>query len=205
MYFTARQLEMLAHLHAALQEHGKAPTLAEIAAHFGFSRVTALQHLRALEKKGALTRPRYQHRSIELHWQPSPERQRDRRLPIAGRLGSGGRLDYVARPADFDPQELIPTERHGHVIKVVGSHLAADGFPDGALLIIEPRSKPHPGELVLATLNDGTTVIRRLERGAIDDALVPLSGGAPDRSNVVPVRRAKLLGVVKAQVVRFGE
>ena len=67
------------------------------------------------------------------------------------------------------------------------------------------RSKPHPGELVLATLNDGTTVIRRLERGAIDDALVPLSGAAPDRSNLIPVRRAKLLGVVKAQVVRYGE
>ncbi len=204
MYFTARQLEMLTHLHAVLQEHGEAPTLEELAGHFGFSKVTALQHLRALEKKGALSRPRYQHRSIELHWQPS-KAQRDRRLPIAGRLGAGGRLDYVARPADFDPQELIPTERHGHVIKVVGPHLAADGFPDGALLIIEPRGKPHPGELVLATLNDGTTVVRRLERGAIDDALVPLSGAAPDRSNVVPARRAKLLGIVKAQVVRYGE
>ncbi len=203
MYFTTRQLTVLNHLHTQVQATGVAPTLDEIAAHFGFSKVTALQHLRALEKKGALRRTRYQRRSIELQWAPSTEKPRDSKLPIAGRLSAGDRLDYVARPADFDPQELIPTERHGHVVKVVGDHLAADGFRDGALLVIEPRSTPRPGELVLATLTDGRTVIRRLEKGAIDDALVPLAGAAADRSNVVPTRRAKVLGVVRAQVVRY--
>ncbi len=204
VYFTDRQLKLLAFLHARIEADGKAPTLKEIGEHFGFSRVTALQHLRALEKKGTVRRVKHQWRSIELDWKPAPEK-RDVKLPITGRLLSGGRLDYGQRGTDFDPSDLIPTERHGHVVRVVGDQLAADGFHDGALLVIEPRSTPRVGELVLAALQDGRAVIRRWEAGAIEGALVPVTGAvAPDRSDRIPARRARILGVVKAQVVRYG-
>jgi SOS-response transcriptional repressor LexA len=97
-------------------------------------------------------------------------------------------------------------ERHGHIVRVVGPHLAADGFHDGALLVIEPRSTPRIGELVLATLQDGRAVIRRWEKSAVDNALVPIRGReAADRSDVIPARRARILGIVKAQVVRYEE
>lgn len=204
VYFTDRQLELLTFLHARIEADGKAPTLKEIGAHFEYSRVTALQHLRALEKKGALRRKKHQWRSIELDWKP-PAEKRDVKLPITGRLLANGRLDYSQRAADFDPLELIPTERHGHVLRIVGDHLAADGFADGALLILEPRSAPRVGELVLATLADGRAVIRRWEAGAIEGTLAPLKGGAtPAGADFIPARRARILGVVKAQIVRYG-
>lgn len=205
MYFTERQLKLLTWLHGQLQATGVAPTLEEIAAHFGIAKVTALQHLRALEKKGSIRRKRYQRRSIELQWEPKREPPRATQLPIAGRLQADGRLDYLPRPPTFDPLDLVPTERHGHVVRVVGDHLAAEGFPDGALLVIEPRGAARPGEIVLARVADGRVLLRRLEKSAVDDALVPLSGAAPDRSNVLPARRATLLGVVRAQVIRYGE
>jgi len=204
VYFTDRQLKLLAFLHARIEADGKAPTLKEIGEHFGFSRVTALQHLRALEKKGSVRRVKHRWRSIELDWKPTSEK-RSARLPISGRLQSGGRLEYGQRGAEFDPGDLIPTERHGHVVRVVGDHLAGEGFADGALLVIEPRGAPRVGELVLAALQDGRTVIRRWEAGAIEGALVPVAGPvAADRSDRIPARRARILGVVRAQVVRYG-
>lgn len=204
VYFTDRQLTLLAFLHEQLAANGKAPTLQEIGAHFAFSKVTALQHLRSLEKKGAIRRHKHQWRSIELDWSP-PAAKRDTTLPITGRLLAGGRLEYGTRTAEFDPHELIPSERHGHIVRIVGDHSAADGFHNGALLVIEPRATPRVGELVLATVQDGRAVIRRWAEGAIEGELVPLKGGeAADRSDVIPARRAKILGIVKAQVVRYG-
>jgi len=205
VYFTDRQLKLLAWLHAQIEADGKAPLLKEIAAELGCSKVTALQHLRALEKKKTLTRRKHQRRSIELHWAPPPAK-RDTKLPITGRLSAGGKLDYGTRAPEFDPRELIPVERHGHIVRIVGPHLDGDGFHDGALLVIEPRSTPRIGELVLATLPDGRAVIRRWEKSAVDNALVPIRGReAADRSDVIPARRARILGIVKAQVVRYEE
>ncbi len=203
MFFTDRQLKLLAFIRARLDAQEPAPTLQEIATEFGITKVTAHQHLRALEKKGTIRRQRHQARSIELNWAPQPPRPRAAKLPLAGRLFAGGHLDYMARPDNFDPADLVPTEQHGHIVTIVGDHLAADGFPDGALLIIEPRSSARPREIVLAMLSDGTAVIRRYERGTIDDALIPLRPGSAGAAESIAARRVKLLGVVKACVVRF--
>lgn len=52
---TDRQAEVFAFLEKYIREKGYPPTRAEIADHFGFSSVNgADQHLRALEKRGAI-------------------------------------------------------------------------------------------------------------------------------------------------------
>lgn len=52
---TARQAEIFAFLESFIEEHGYPPTRQEIATHFGLASPNGVeQHLRALEKRGAI-------------------------------------------------------------------------------------------------------------------------------------------------------
>lgn len=64
---TERQGEILAYLEGFSAEHGFAPTMREIAEHFGFeSPHSAVDHIEALERKGYVTRRAGQARTIVL-------------------------------------------------------------------------------------------------------------------------------------------
>lgn len=64
---TIRQRMVYDYIKAYLAEHGCAPTVREIAAHFGISSLNGvLCHLRLLERAGVIRRHRYRHRVITL-------------------------------------------------------------------------------------------------------------------------------------------
>jgi SOS-response transcriptional repressor LexA len=161
VFFTDRQLKVLGFVHSHTEAHGHAPTLKEIAVHFGFSKVTALGHLRALEKKQAIRRSRHQARSIELIDAPAPGSMSSTKLPITGELGAGDELSYVSRAEEVDLAALVPTEKNGHVLRIVGNSHSREGMHDGDLLIIEPRSSPASGEMILLAINRSRAVLGR--------------------------------------------
>lgn len=64
---TERQREILAYLESFSAEHGYAPTMREIADHFGWTAPhSAVDHVEALERKGYVTRQAGQARTIVL-------------------------------------------------------------------------------------------------------------------------------------------
>lgn len=66
--YTPRQLAVVEFIALFIQDFGIAPTLSEIGAGVGgISRVAVLDHLRALERKGAITRERYVSRHIVIN------------------------------------------------------------------------------------------------------------------------------------------
>ena len=65
MFMTPTQSEVLAFVRAFRVDHGYSPTLDEMSAFFGRSRVTLYEHLQALVKKGALRHTRNAARSYE--------------------------------------------------------------------------------------------------------------------------------------------
>ena len=69
---TPRQLETLDFICAFIAEHRYAPTLDEIGARFGKSRITILQRLVALERGGFIRRKRYASRHIDVLEKPAP-------------------------------------------------------------------------------------------------------------------------------------
>ena len=74
---TARQAEILAFLRSYSTEHGRPPTMREIGAHFGFVSTNGVNdHLRALERNGAIRRDREVARGIvvlaPVHARPAP-------------------------------------------------------------------------------------------------------------------------------------
>lgn len=67
---TPKQLRILRFIVAYIREHSMPPTLAEIAEHLGITKVTVLDHVRAMEARGLIRRLRYTQRGIEVLRQP---------------------------------------------------------------------------------------------------------------------------------------
>lgn len=66
MNYTPKQLGILRMIKQCQQEKGYSPTYAEIAKVFDISPVTVFEHIQALEKKGAITRRKFESRSLEI-------------------------------------------------------------------------------------------------------------------------------------------
>ena len=198
MFFTDRQLKVLGFINSYSQANGVAPTLKEIASHFGVTKVTALEHLRALEKKQAIRRAKHQPRSIELVPGPPAPSRPSTRIPMSAELRRGAELVFVSRPAELDVASLLPTERSGHAVRVVGNHLSSAGVLAEDILIIEPRAIPRPGELVLALDEAGHAII-----GHFSDVPSPrISVASPVGEELRSIDIARVRGIVRA-VVRF--
>jgi len=199
VFFTDRQLKVLTYVHAYTQEKGVAPTLREIASNFGVTKVTALEHLRALEKKRAIRRHRHQPRSIELVDGPPTHRQPIITLPITGELHADGQVDYANQAPDLDVSSLVPKQKNGHILRVVGNHLARSGLHDGDLLVIEPRATPRTGELVLLALDRSRAIVGRYsDQPHAHVVSIASEGGVA--TDAVP---SQIRGIVQTLIRRF--
>ncbi len=66
MNYTPKQLDLLRFLRAYIREAGCSPTQTEMGAELGISSVTINEHLGCLERKGAITRRKYEARGVEM-------------------------------------------------------------------------------------------------------------------------------------------
>ena len=78
---TARQREIFEYLREKIVARGYGPTVREIGQHFGITSPNGVTcHLKALEKKGLISREAYMSRAIQLTETPDPQAA----LPLAG-------------------------------------------------------------------------------------------------------------------------
>lgn len=157
---TARQAEILELLRTHLRETGFPPTRAEIAAHFGFSSPNAAEeHLRALERKGAIEILPGASRGLRLL---EPEG-----LPVVGRVAAGAPIlaeqhidgHYRVDPGVFKPQAH-------YFLRVRGSSMRDAGILEGDLLAVHRSAEARTGQVVVARVNDEVTVKRLRRRGS---------------------------------------
>src|SRR3989304_8624830 len=84
MDLTSRQRQVLNFIQSFAAEHAYPPTVREIAGHFGIDYRAAIDHLRALEKKGSLTRSS-KSRGIQV-FRPFSAVQA---VPVVGKVAAG--------------------------------------------------------------------------------------------------------------------
>jgi len=154
---TPRQLEVLTFLEDYSTRHGVAPTLKELADHLHVSRVTALQHLRRLEKGKHIRREHYRRRGIAVL-------SRARKLPVIGRIAAGRPIEAIAQPDDLDLLGVTRQGREYFALEVRGDSMIEDQIRDGDHVICERRPSARDGETVVALLPDGTATLKRLYR-----------------------------------------
>ncbi len=202
MYYTDRQMAIMEFLQRYRRLRGVSPTLEEIAESFGVSKVTVYDHVRQLEKKGALRKERHKARALEildpnfLEVAPAPGAE-EGILPITvlGSIAAGQPIDALENPEVLDLADLVPMGREHYALRVQGNSMIEDGIHDGDLVIVERRNVADDGETVVAIVGDNEATLKRFYRepgkGKMQYRLQP----ANSNMNPIYVDRLEIRGV----------
>ena len=167
---TERQSEILKLIRELTEVSGFPPTRAEIAERMGFRSVNAAeQHLRALEKKGAIEISSGASRGIRVRDGRGPGRLgRLLELPVIGRVAAGSPIlaeAHVQGRFQVDPNLFTP--RADYLLRVRGMSMRDAGILEGDLLAVHRTQEARTGQVVVARLADEVTVKRLRRRGHV--------------------------------------
>jgi repressor LexA len=165
---TERQSEILKLIRELTEVSGYPPTRAEIAERMGFRSVNAAeQHLRALEKKGAIEISSGASRGIRVRdGRPASRLGRLLELPVIGRVAAGSPIlaeEHVQGRYQLDPNLFTP--RADYLLRVRGMSMRDAGILEGDLLAVHRTAEARTGQIVVARLADEVTVKRLRRRG----------------------------------------
>jgi repressor LexA len=171
-----RQREVLTLIQQMTDEHGYPPTLAELAKAMGLrNRMTVHQHVVALKKKGMVRWEPGLNRSLRVLnpdeiSESSPEGdddsapeemdERPRGIPLAGTIAAGRPIDAI-QTDEFLEVDTSYSEKGCFALKIKGDSMIDDGIYDGDYVIVKPEPSPRNGEIVVATLEDGSATLKR--------------------------------------------
>src|SRR4051794_4696808 len=202
---TERQAEILRLVRELTEVTGYPPTRAEIAERMGFRSVNAAeQHLRALEKKGAIDIEAGASRGIRVRdGKSNPRLGRLLELPVIGRVAAGSPIlaeEHIVERYQVDPNLFTP--RADYLLRVRGMSMRDAGILEGDLLAVHRTQEARSGQIVVARLADEVTVKRWRRRGH----LVQLEAENPEFEPIeVDLRRdALVIEGIAVGVIRNG-
>ncbi len=203
---TERQNEVLKLIRELTEVSGYPPTRAEIAERMGFRSVNAAeQHLRALEKKGAIEISSGASRGIRVRDARGGARAgRLLELPVVGRVAAGSPIlaeEHLQGHYQVDPNLFTP--RADYLLRVRGLSMRDAGILEGDLLAVHRTQEARTGQIVVARLADEMTVKRYRRRGHA----VQLEAENPDFAPIeVDLRRDALtIEGVAVGIIRNGK
>ena len=203
---TDRQSEILKLVRELTEVSGYPPTRAEIAERMGFRSVNAAeQHLRALEKKGAIEISSGSSRGIRvLDTKSSARAGRLMELPVVGRVAAGSPIlaeEHLQGSYQVDPNLFTP--RADYLLRVRGMSMRDAGILEGDLLAVHKTQEARTGQIVVARLADEVTVKRLRRRGNA----VQLLPENPDFEPIEVDARSEALSIegVAVGVIRNGK
>ncbi len=194
MKLTARQQELLDFLHSEHRRTGIMPSTREIQAHFGFaSQTAAVSHLRALEKKGIITKIPNQARS--LIFTDSLDREEIVDVPIYGSIPAGYSDDTQPESegclsVDIRSMGVSPRTKP-YALRVRGESMIDAHILDGDHVLLENRD-PRNGDIVAALIDGETT----LKRYVVDRRKPYLKAENPNYPDLVPAMELIIQGVM---------
>ena len=162
---TQKQKNILDYIDDFLDREGMAPTVYEIADHFGIKTSTVFAHLKALQRKEQLSRSS-KARSIALR--NRPQRPAGTHvsfilsIPLLGRINAGmpsdspelaeGTVMVAGRLAELGQNHRL------FALRVNGESMRDLGILDGDIVIVQADCKVKNGDVVVALVNNETTV-----------------------------------------------
>ena len=198
---TRRQKDILEAVRSLLAEHGEAPTLEAIGRRAGLASVSTVhKHLELLQERGLLRRRRKGRRqSIELL--PRALSGAAIEVPLMGTIAAGRPIETVAEErAVALPADLV-RGLGTYVLVVTGDSMVDDQILDGDYVVVEERTSPRNGEVVVALLDRREATLKRFrrERGRISLQ--------PANASVAPVfvrpETLQIQGIVSAVLRRY--
>jgi repressor LexA len=195
---TDRQREVLTFIIEFIDSHTYPPTIREIADHFEISIKGAHDHVTALKKKGYVKNDKRSRTMEVIKRDGQEEKDGIVKVPILGPVAAG-----VPIMAEENWDGSIPVHRgmlrkgsQYFALKVKGDSMEGAGILDGDMAIIEQRNTAENGEIVVAMVNDATT----LKRYYREKNRIRLQ---PENDNYQPIysQDVRLLGRV-AKIIR---
>lgn len=184
---TARQKAVLTFITESIDDRGYPPTLREIGNHLGIKSTNGVNdHLRALERKGYLTREDMKSRTLRPtdvayaemgHAGPESDRQDEdvpdnvvhanfgRRdddmveIPILGRVAAGALQEAVEHTSDSVKVDrmLIGSGRDVFGLRIHGESMIEAGIHDGDYVFVRKQLTAKRGDVIIALVGDEAT------------------------------------------------
>ncbi len=162
---TKRQAQTLDFIRQSIEERGYPPTLREIGESMGIRSTNGVNdHLRALERKGYLSREDMKSRALRLVSQtPEPAASLDDSMldvQILGRVAAGLPLlaeDNIVDTVRID-RMLVRGGRDVFGLRVQGDSMIDAGILNGDYIFVRKQASADPGEIVVALIGDEATV-----------------------------------------------
>lgn len=160
---TPRQRQILNLIQKAITTSGMPPTRAEIAKRLNFRSVNAAEeHLRALERKGAIELLPGTSRGIRL----KDSLREQIGLPLVGKVAAGSPIlaeEHIEARYQIDP-DLFKKEPH-FLLRVSGMSMRDAGILDGDLVVVHRTPEVRNRQIVVARLENEVTVKRYRQEG----------------------------------------
>jgi repressor LexA len=184
---TDRQLEVLRFIAREIEERGYPPTIREIGEALDIRSTNGVNdHLKALERKGFLSRdpvksraliPTSAAREVLGGGEPAPVRSASNvikfpggqkpgtrlvEVPIIGRVAAGQPILAQERIEDTVQVDsfLLGTNKKVYGLKVQGDSMIGDGILPGDYIFVKKQLNASDGEIVVAMIDDEATVKR---------------------------------------------
>jgi len=166
---TPRQAEVLAFIRECIELEGMPPTRAEIAKKLGFKSANAAEeHLKALQRKGAIELVKGTSRGIQLLVEDADEAVEEEGLPLVGKVAAGEPILAAEHVEDYlkvDP-DLFHPEPH-YLLRVDGMSMKNAGILDGDLVAVHRTPEVRNRQIIVARLDDEVTVKRYRQDGTM--------------------------------------
>ena len=154
---TPQQNRVFQFILSHMQTHNNPPTIREIAAEMGFKSPNGVVgHLKAIERKGLITRSSKKSRSIQLTDEFTSE---IRGLPLVGRVAAGMMTEAIEQNERVDFGEFW-TARGNYVLEVEGDSMIDAHVVPGDYLVVKRRRTASSGDMVIARTGEGEATVK---------------------------------------------
>ena len=155
-HLTKRQKAVYEFIRDKIQNRGYGPTVREIGDNFGISSPNGVMcHLKALEKKGLITREPNMSRAIQLIAEPVEEKG----LPLAGRIAAGVMHQAFEQNERVDFGAMF-SKKNQFVLEVSGDSMIDAQIADGDWVVVKKQRTAHAGDMVVAQTEDGEATLK---------------------------------------------
>lgn len=192
---TKRQKDVFFFIREKIQTRGYGPTVREIGEEFEISSPNGVVcHLKALERKGLISREKNMSRAIQL----KVEAEEETGLPFVGRIAAGVLHEAIGQDERVDFGTMFNRRDH-FVLEVTGDSMIEAHIDEGDYVVVKQQETARPGEIVVAETDEGEATLKYWfpEKNRI--RLQP----ANSSMEPIYVKNAKVRGIVIGVVRKF--
>ena len=152
---TKRQRIVFDFIRDKIQNRGYGPTVREIGEQFHIKSPNGVMcHLKALEKKGLITREPNMSRAIQLTAEAD-----EKGLPLAGQVAAGVMQSAYEQKDRIDFGTMF-AKKSMFVLKVSGDSMIDAHIEDGDFVVVKRQRSATSGQMVVAETDDGEATLK---------------------------------------------